>query len=83
MRLETSGGQATTFEFVGASSTEAVVQAVAKAEDADPTEIPPLYNQIDPDALEKLFQNPSNGAVTFDYCDYTVTVRSDGAVHLE
>ncbi|WP_324760581.1 HalOD1 output domain-containing protein [Haloarcula sp. GH36] len=83
MELQTSDGQEAEFEFVGSSTSEAVVQAVAEAAGTDPTELPPLYDQVDPDALEKLFRNPSNGVVAFDYHGYTVVVRSDGTVLLK
>lgn len=83
MEAALSDGQVTEFASGEYSVSEAVVKAVAEADDVDPTELPPLYEQVDPDALEKLFQNPSNGVVTVDYHTYTVTVRSDGGVLLE
>lgn len=47
----------------------------------------PLYNVIDPDALEALFASPHSdtdreGTVTFQYCGYHVTVTSNQTVEL-
>ncbi|WP_276300586.1 HalOD1 output domain-containing protein [Halorussus lipolyticus] len=65
----------------------AVVDAVADAADVDPAEIgTPLYDQIDPDALDNLFSDRHNGMprgsghVVFSLLDYEVTVYSDGYV---
>ncbi|MFC7137959.1 HalOD1 output domain-containing protein [Halobaculum litoreum] len=38
-----------------ASVSAVVVEAVAKARDVDPIRLPPLYDWIDPDALDALF----------------------------
>ncbi|MFC4540959.1 HalOD1 output domain-containing protein [Halosolutus amylolyticus] len=61
--------------------TDAIVTAVADAEGVDVRTLPPLWNVIDPEALEELFA-PTNGGrarrragrVEFGYCDYDVTV---------
>ncbi|MFC7081047.1 HalOD1 output domain-containing protein [Halorussus caseinilyticus] len=65
----------------------AVIDAVADAADLDPAEIgTPLYDQIDPDALDNLFSDKHNGMprgsghVVFHLLDYEVTVYSDGYV---
>lgn len=62
-----------------------VVMAVADATDTSPFELPPLYDSIDPDALDELFQSSGDGRsrsgihVTFTMAGCTVTV-ADGAV---
>lgn len=64
-----------------------VLERIAELEGTDPIELtPPLYAAVDPDALDSLFHsatadesNPS-GRVSFSYCGYDVTVRSDGEV---
>ncbi|WP_418285035.1 HalOD1 output domain-containing protein [Halorubrum sp. DTA46] len=64
----------------------AVIEAVAKEMDGDPTELPEqLYDVIDSDALDSLFTggNSMGGTVTFAYCGYTVTATADGDVTLE
>ncbi|PSP55970.1 hypothetical protein BRC82_03115 [Halobacteriales archaeon QS_1_67_19] len=65
----------------------AVIEAVAEAADRDPAELgTPLYDQIDPDALDNLFSDRHNGMprgsghVVFTLLDYEVTVYSDGHV---
>ena len=65
----------------------AVINAVADAADVDPAEIgTPLYDEIDPDALDNLFSDRHNGMprgsghVVFSLLDYEVTVYSDGYV---
>lgn len=60
--------------------TESVVAAVAECEGTTEEELEPLWNEIDPDALESLFRN-SSGQVTFEYCGYTVTI--DAAKNVE
>ena len=68
-------------------STERVVQRVADAEGIEPSELEePLYDVIDPEALERLFAAPEDGqsrdrgVVRFPYHGYEVTVRADGDV---
>ena len=60
-----------------------VVETVADALDADPTELGPLYEAVDPDALDALFESPerfTGGCVTFAFEGCTVTVDADGWV---
>lgn len=71
----------------GSRLSEAVVEAVADAEGVSPLELrPPLFEVVDPDALDKLFPLPSleqgrtEGHVTFEYCGYEVTVQPDGVI---
>lgn len=85
---------ATDAEFAAvetAAPSRAVVEAVAEAEDVDPTDLAPLYGVVDPDALDALFTSPlseSNapttaGTVTFTYEGYRVEVTGGGRVSLE
>ena len=71
------------------SIAEMVLTAVAEREDTSPTSLDPLYDVIDPDALNGLFA-PTNGGnarasgrVVFSYCGYEVTVTSDGSVRVD
>ncbi|WP_408958616.1 HalOD1 output domain-containing protein [Natrinema sp. 74] len=73
------------------SLTEAVIEAIAAESDLDALEIAdefgPLYDVIDPSALDSLFQSAGGagqpvGNVTFDYGDYRVTVDQTGRVEL-
>lgn len=66
------------------SVTQSVVEAVAEADGVGPEELaPPLYEEIDPDALERIFATgPSTRRVVFTYNGYEVTVRGDGSVSI-
>lgn len=70
----------------GESLSTAVVQTLADAEGVDPLELDPLYNTLDPDALDKLFSSTGDsepqGSVRFTTNGYEVTVTSTGRVHL-
>lgn len=60
-----------------------VVETVSDALEADPTELGPLYEAVDPDALDALFEPPerfTSGRVTFTFEGCTVTVDADGWV---
>lgn len=67
----------------------AVLEAVAEREDTDITELPPLAESINPEALNTLFSprldgTPRGGGhVQFSYAGYTVTVQSTGSVELD
>jgi hypothetical protein len=60
--------------------TEQVVAAVAAEKDVTELTLAPLYDAIDPDALESLFQAGATGRVRFAYEGYDVTVHTDGEV---
>lgn len=68
------------------SISTTVITAVARVAAVDPTELPPLFEYIDPDALDRLLGDdigtPTrfNGYLTFDYASYSVTVHSDGEI---
>lgn len=62
------------------SVSMAVVRAVSTAEETEPCSIPPLAEQLDPDALDALFEpaaggSPrSGGRISFAFANYRVTV---------
>lgn len=67
---------------------EVVVRAVAVIQNVEPTELPPLENAVDPDALSAIFGSDSEASttdvqVTFVYEGLEITVNSDGNVYLE
>ncbi len=70
------------------SISASVVDALADANDVDPLELDPLYEAIDPDALDSLFSHlvggdtPRHGTVRFTTNGYEVEVTSSGRVHL-
>lgn len=72
------------------SPTLAVLEAVADAEDTDPLNLPPLYDAVDTDALEALFEplphgGTRTGRIEFTYHGYDVSVAcaADGSVTVE
>lgn len=73
----------------GETNSEAVVTAVSDAEGVEPDDLVPLYESVDPDALDDLFgartrRELPNGAgyVTFDYVSRRIRVESDGTVRV-
>lgn len=60
--------------------THAVITAVAAAAECDRTAVqPPLYEVVDPDALNALYQHVTPH-VTFDYAGYRVEIQPDQTV---
>jgi hypothetical protein len=63
-----------------------VVETVAGAEGVDPLELGvPLYEAVDPDALDALFRSNDSveGVIEFTYYGYEVRVSSSGHVSLD
>lgn len=65
--------------------SRAVVEAVADAHGVSPLDLePPLYEAVDPDALEQFVARADHPAasvtVTFTYAGHEVTVDGDGEV---
>lgn len=66
--------------LVGRSVSQLVIERVSEREGINPAEIePPLYDVIDPDALDSIFVTPSKSTqkrrVDFAYRDYWITVE--------
>ncbi len=70
------------------SPTEAVIDAVAAASGIEPRALPPLYEAVDPDALDRLFcrgdaASGSSGTVlSFTANGWNVFVRDDGRIRV-
>ena len=64
--------------------SETVVTAVADAKGVDPLDLDPLYDSIDPDALDSLFGHAGAGVsirkLSFEMADCEVLVRGSGEV---
>lgn len=78
----------TEFDPADGPVSQRVVAAVASHYDVDPTALEPLYDTIDPDALDALLDVPARDpdrsvTVTFPYEDLAITVDSEGTIHLE
>ncbi len=69
----------------------AIIEAVAEKAAVKPTELPPLHESVDVDAIEALFDpirnaNDRTGDVRFPYAGYVVTVEFDlgtRTIHVE
>jgi hypothetical protein len=67
------------------SLSTAVLDAVSEAADCEGLDLPPLYEQIDPAGLEKLFapipgSERCTGSVTFPLGEYHITIAADGEI---
>ena len=64
--------------------SETVVSAVADAKGVDPLDLDPLYDAIDPDALDSIFRHAGAGStvtkLSFEMEDCEVLVRGSGEV---
>lgn len=64
--------------------SERIISETASIEGVDPTDLPPLYNSVDPDALEQMVESlDETCTIKFDYSGYSVTVTGDGSVSVE
>ncbi|OLZ42489.1 hypothetical protein A6E15_16640 [Natrinema saccharevitans] len=62
-----------------------VIDALADATNTDASELEPLYDVVDPEALDQLFQSGSGAdvRVEFEYYGMLVEVRGDGTVTVD
>jgi hypothetical protein len=76
------------FDRDGSNSiVEVLTEMLAAAEGVDVTDLPPLYDAVDIEALERLFEryDDSSGCppiLGFEYGDWNVFVRGDGRVRV-
>lgn len=57
-----------------------VLEAVAAVAETPVLDLEPLYEAIDPDALEAVVRSSERAVVEFDYHGFTVVVCSEGGV---
>lgn len=62
--------------------SQRVIHAVADATGRPPLELPPLYETVDPDALDAIAESWTHGVLRFSYAGCTVTVESPDEVHV-
>lgn len=60
-----------------------IVGPVADAEGVAPTDLPPLYDAIDPGALSSSLSPGADATIEFTYCGHQVVVRGDGEIEVE
>ena len=76
------------FDWTEIAPSTAVVELLAEELGQDPTELDPLYETIDLEALDRLFSgnktNPHDHtlSVAFSYNEYAVVIQSGGLVEL-
>jgi hypothetical protein len=71
--------------------SSAVVDAVAAVTNADPMDLPPLYDSVDTDALDAFVESEagaasgldSNASLRFTFSGTVVTVSDDGEITVE
>lgn len=67
-----------------ASASKEVIRVLSEKTGIDPVELSPLYESVDPDALDALFtpdsREPVLGTATFEHADHEVTISYDGEV---
>lgn len=70
----------------GHSLAEVIIEAVADAANADPLELAPMHDFIDPDAVNSLFAGigtSTNGQyLSFRFDEWMVSVHADGIVRV-
>lgn len=66
------------------SASMAVIATLSELTEQCPTEVKPLQDAVDTDALDEVFQNPSSSigemSVTFSVRNYVVTVSSPDCI---
>lgn len=73
---------ATTTTSESYSLSERVIEEVADAAGVSKLDLDPLYETVDPDALDALFRQGATGSITFVYHGHEVVVRGDGDVRV-
>ena len=67
-----------------AAASMAVVTFVAALEDVDPPALSPLFDVVDPDALDSVYEsitaNSPDGRVVLRYEGYEITLSGDGTI---
>lgn len=67
------------------SVSESIIEAIAEARDVPPTELmPPLYEAIDPDTLDRLVQSVTEGRMqlTFEYQSYEIQIKNNDIIEV-
>lgn len=56
---------------------------IAVRENCEPTALPPLYEDVDPDALTAVLESNPDVTVRFDYAGYRVVIDPNGVSILD
>lgn len=59
-----------------------IAEAIAEREDTSYADLPPLYDVLDPEALQELIESADDEVVTVEvvYNDYVLRIGADGDV---
>lgn len=74
-----------TYHEPGGSMAETVVRAVATVSGTEPTDMEPLTETVDPDALDRIvssFPADRRWNLTFSFHGYEVSIEASGRVEL-
>lgn len=83
-----TGAYQATFDIDREDPSTVVVTAISAISGADPLDLEPLNERLDPDCLDGLFRSKQDGTprgdggVTFPFAGFDVTVRGHGEVVL-
>lgn len=63
---------------------QCILEEVAAREDTSPADLPPLYENLDPEALQELVESTDDASfhIEFGYNDYAVRIGPDGDVDI-
>lgn len=65
------------------SPSEQVVETVAAHAGTRPMDLPPLFDAIDPDALDTVVEGMAEVNLTFEYAGFSVRIDSGGRVEVD
>lgn len=71
------------YDWSATSPSRAIPELLAVLTDRQPTALDPLYDAVDPDALDTIVGDGSRSdavSVSFTHAGFSVTVRADGEV---
>lgn len=60
-----------------------IIEKVAAATNSDPLSMPPLYDVIDPQALDRVLTADTTVRITFEYDGHTITATSAGEITVD
>ena len=81
---EASTVRSAEFDWDSGPVSEVVVKLVGTATETEATELPPIANCVDPDALDQIFNRErKRGSVMFPYAGCQVTVYAHGEVEVD
>ncbi|NHN40531.1 hypothetical protein G9C85_02615 [Halorubellus sp. JP-L1] len=64
------------------SVTMRVLQSVSAQTGVETLELPPLYDSVDPEALDAIVDDLDEGVIQFQYAGQKVIVQNDGTVSI-